>query len=314
MAAGNDYSLKNVVIAHLGFLLMVSLWGALFPAVEQVLKTWDVVSTTAGRHTFAVLALLVALAIGERRFPLHRRFPWRRLMLLGFFGMTVTSLLTTLSVSLSSGASAAIASATNPITSAITARLLQNVPLLPGVAAGAAISTIGGLVSIFAGHNGAVELGGGELLIVVSNVIWTWYSMMAQRWLTGYSQLQITGLTAAPGLVGLYAVVAIGAAGGWLDIRIDLSPLPVLLIIFAGAVSVAVGNFLWHFGVSRVGVTIAAMYNNLIPVVAVGIAYWAGTEPSLLQLVGGAIIIAGVLFAQIMAMRRRPVQPAAFEA
>jgi len=313
MTADRGATVKNVVVAHAGFLLMVSLWGAMFPAIEQVLKTWDVVSTTTGRHTFAVAALLAVLAVTERRFPLHRRLPWKRLALLGFFGMTVTSLMMTLSVYLSSGASAAIASATNPISSAITARFLQNVPLLPGVVAGAALSTVGGLISIFAGHGGAVELRGGELLIVVSNVIWTWYSLMAQRWLKGYSQLQITALTAVPGLAGLYAVSIVGAVCGWVEVRIDVSTLPLLLVVFCGAVSVAVGNFLWHFGVSRVGVTIAAMYNNLIPVVAVVIAYWAGTQPSPLQLVGGAVIIAGVLFAQLMALRRRPGQAAAVE-
>jgi drug/metabolite transporter (DMT)-like permease len=113
-----------------------------------------------------------------------------------------------------------------------------------------------------------------------------------------------------PGLLGLYLVMGVAASLGWVDLRIDLSPVPVMLIVFAGAVSVAVGNFLWHFGVSRVGVTVAAMYNNLIPVVAVAIAYWAGTEPSGLQLAGAAVIIAGVLFAQVAAFRRRSAQAA----
>src|SRR5919108_136980 len=51
---------------------------------------------------------------------------------------------------------------------------------------------------------------------------------------------------------------------------------------------------------------LAAMYGNLIPVVAAVIAVWAGTPPTPAQLVGGAIIIAGVLYAQTMALRRQP--------
>jgi drug/metabolite transporter (DMT)-like permease len=98
------------------------------------------------------------------------------------------------------------------------------------------------------------------------------------------------------------------------DFHIDLSPEPVLLLIFAGAVSVAVGNSLWHFGVSRVGVTIAAMYSNLIPIVAVMISFWVGTKPTTAQLVGAAVIIAGVLCAQMMALRRQSAQAAAVEA
>ena len=46
-----------------------------------------------------------------------------------------------------------------------------------------------------------------------------------------------------------------------------------------GAVSVALGNFLWHYGVSRVGVIIASMYGNLIPIVAVLMTLiWLGTR------------------------------------
>jgi drug/metabolite transporter (DMT)-like permease len=314
MSLNRTSAVGKAVVANVGLLVMVTIWGAMFPALERILRTWDVFSATAGRHTLAVIALLVVLSIHERRIPLHRGLPWIRLLLLGFFGMSVTSLLTTLSVYFSSGASAAIASATNPITSAITARLLHRVPLLPGIVIGSVLSTAGGLIAILGDGGAAVDLQGGELLLVVANVLWTWYSMMAQRWLAGYSQLHISGLTALTGLIGLYAVIAVAGVAGVAEFRIDLSPVPVALLVFSGAISVAVGNSLWHFGVSRVGVTIAAMYNNLIPVVAVLIAFWAGTKPTAAQLVGATVIIAGVLYAQAMALRRQPAQAAAVEA
>src|SRR6185312_9256875 len=176
---------------------------------ESVLRTWDVYSATAGRHTLAVIALFVVLSIRERSIPVHRGLPWARLLLLGFLGMSVTSLMTTLAVHFTSGVSSAITFATNPITSAITARLLHRVPLLPGIIIGSVLSTAGGLVSILGDDSGAVELRGGELLLVAANVLWTWYSMMAQRWLAGYSQLHISGLTALTGLIGLYAIIAV---------------------------------------------------------------------------------------------------------
>jgi len=314
MSLARTPAVRTAIVANLGFLVMVTIWGAMFPALERILRTWDVYSATAGRHTLAVMALLIVLSLRERRIPMNRKMPWARLLLLGFLGMSVTSLLTTLAVHFSSGVSAAIASATNPITSAITARLLHRVPLLPGIIIGSLLSTAGGLVSILGGDGAGVELRGGELLLVVSNILWTWYSMMAQRWLAGYSQLHISGLTALTGLIGLYAMIAVAGVSGIADFHIDLSPEPVMLLVFSGAVSVAVGNSLWHFGVSRVGVTIAAMYNNLIPIVAVAIAFWAGTRPTAAQLVGAAVIIAGVLYAQTLALRRQAAQAAAVEA
>ncbi|MGE0118389.1 MAG: DMT family transporter [Dongiaceae bacterium] len=310
MSAGRADPVRSAVAANLGLLLMVVIWGAMFPAIERILETWDVISATAGRHTLAVVALLLVLAIRDRGVPLRRSMPWGRLLLLGVLGMSLTSLMMTLSIELSSGVSAAIASATNPITSAVTARLLHRVPLLPGIVLGAALSTAGALVAIIGGAGAAVTLGGGELLVIAANVLWTWYSMMAQRWLAGYSQLHIAGLTALTGVAGLYAVIAVAGASGLAAFHVDLSPEPLLLLLVAGA-SVAVGNSLWHYGVSRVGVTLAAMYGNLIPVVAAAIAFWAGTPPTAAQLLGAAIIIAGVLYAQTLALRRQAAQVAA---
>src|SRR5215468_3689335 len=222
MSTDRSHPFRKAIVANLGLLVMVTIWGAMFPALERVLRTWDVYSATAGRHTLAVVTLLIVLSIRDRRIPVHRGLPWVRLLLLGFFGMSVTSLLTTLSVHLSSGVSAAIASASNPITSAITARLLQRIPLLPGIVIGSVLSTAGGLISIL-GNGGAVQLRGGELLIVVANVLWTWYSMAAQRWLAGFSQLHISGLTALTGLIGLYAVIVLAGTAGPVQFHLDLS-------------------------------------------------------------------------------------------
>jgi len=314
MIFGRTDTFRSALVANLGLLLMVVTWGSMFPVLDRILDTWDALSATITRHALAVVTLLVVLSLRDRRFPVHRHLPWRRLWLLGFFGMTVTALLTSYSVYLSSGVSTAIAAATNPITSALVARLVQGAPLASGLAVGAALSTVGGLISVFGGNDSDVELQGGEVLVIAANLLWTWYSIMAQRWLAGFSQLQISGLTALTGLLCLAALIgAIGATGA-AEFRVDLSWEPVLLLIYAGSVSVAIGNSLWHFAVSRVGVTVAAIFNNLMPIVAVLISLWIGTRPTMLQLAGGVVILAGVVYAQMLALRQQPVQAAAGDA
>lgn len=314
MIFGRSKSLKSAVVANLGLLLMVVTWGSMFPVLERILETWDPLSATVARHTLAVFTMLTVLGLRDRRLPVHGRLPWRRLWVLGFFGMTATSLMTSYSVFLSSGVSTAIAAATNPITSALVARLVQRAPLASGLAVGAVLSTVGGLISIFGGQGAEMQFRGGELLVILANLLWTWYSIMAQRWLAGFSQLQISALTALTGVLCLVAVVAMIGATGATDFRFDLSLEPVILLVYAGAISVAVGNSLWHFAVSRVGVTVAAVFNNLMPIVAVLISLWVGTRPTLVQLVGGAVILAGVIYAQMLALRSRSTQAAASEA
>ncbi len=89
--------------------------------------------------------------------------------------------------------------------------------------------------------------------------------------------------------------VLIGVA----EVSYDLSwrSLGMLLYLSAGPASFSL--FLWHFGVSRIGITAASIYGNLVPVVVVSIAIAAGRYPTVMHLAGGALIIAGVLFAQL---------------
>src|SRR6266404_4011131 len=100
-------------------------------------------------------------------------------------------------------------------------------------------------------------------------------------------------------------------AGGVMQVRVDFSPPTLLLLLYAGLLMIGVANLLWHFGVSRVGVAVATMYTNLMPVAAVLLTLWLGTAPSAGQLVGGAVILAGVLYAQLAARGvRQATRPA----
>jgi len=85
----------------------------------------------------------------------------------------------------------------------------------------------------------------------------------------------------------------------------DLRRLPLGYLLVAGIVPIALGNFCWHYGVSRVGIVVASMYNNLLPAAALAVTVMFGGAFTWLQLAGSAIILAGVITAQLLAMRRR---------
>jgi drug/metabolite transporter (DMT)-like permease len=145
----------------------------------------------------------------------------------------------------------------------------------------------------------------GEALIVLSNVTWTWMSMAAQRWLRGFSQLQITAFTVGAGAVGLLLLLPFIAATRLVEFQIDLGAEALALVLFAGAMPIALGNFCWHFGVSRVGIVVASMYNNLLPAGALAVTVVLGGTFTWQQLAGSAVILAGVFTAQLLALRRK---------
>jgi drug/metabolite transporter (DMT)-like permease len=290
---------RERILANVGLLVMVLLSGAFFPILERLLTSWDALSVTAGRQLLGGVALILVLALRERRLPWPRRALIGRLMLLGCGGIALGSLLTTLAVGWSDGISAAILSAANPFMAALIARIVEGQRLSGAVATGALLAVAGGVVAVLAGGGGLGSLRGGELLMLAAGALWTLYSILAQRWLAGHSQLAIAALTTLPAGVLLTAAVVILAAGGALAPRIDLSVPSLLMLGYSGLLSIGVGNVLWHYGVSRVGVAIATMYTNLIPIAAVLAMLALGAAPQPAQLLGGTIILAGVLYAQL---------------
>src|SRR5690606_12491292 len=168
---GADASHAGLITANFGLVFMVFLWGSFFPVMEHILKGWDPLSATAGRHLVAALSLVVAVLATERRLPFRRDLPWLRLLLLGSIGFVLSSICMSLSVLWSSGVAAAIVAATNPISAAITARLLFGMSLGRGILLGAALAVAGSGIAILGAGTAFGEFHGfkgGELLVIAA--------------------------------------------------------------------------------------------------------------------------------------------------
>jgi drug/metabolite transporter (DMT)-like permease len=301
---GRTIPLREIVIANFGLTVMVLCWGAFFPLLDRLLQTWDFYSVTLARQILGALVLFVGVLAERHRAPLPPIAPWRRILFLGFVGVTISSLLTSLGVMASSGLSSAIISTTNPVSSTLTAAVLYGDRPAAGMVFGTILSVVGGLVSVFGDAPiYRAEFHGGEILIVLANITWTWMSMTAQRWLHDYTQLQITAFTVAAGAFCLLLFLPIAVASG-VALRVDFGAESLWMMCFAGILPIALGNFCWHYGVSRIGVVAASMYNNLLPIAAVAITVSLGGSFSWLQVLGAAIILAGVFTAQLLALRR----------
>ncbi|MEE2980186.1 MAG: EamA family transporter [Pseudomonadota bacterium] len=86
---------RETLLANGALAIMVVLWGSSFPVIDALVQTWDVLSATVSRQIVAATMLLGLIAIRERRFPLRRSQPWRKLFILGTFGLALSSALMT---------------------------------------------------------------------------------------------------------------------------------------------------------------------------------------------------------------------------
>jgi drug/metabolite transporter (DMT)-like permease len=159
------------------------------------------------------------------------------------------------------------------------------------------------------------DLRGGELLMLAAFTCWSWYSTAAQRWLGGWSQVRISCVTMTVGGVALTIVYLIVAMLGGMPFP---PPAPAsgedwLVLLWLILALVSFGVLLWNFGVKRSGVVTASLYLNLTPIVAILILSLGGTTPNLQQVIGGAMVILGILWAELATMRHAAPPPAGID-
>jgi drug/metabolite transporter (DMT)-like permease len=213
----------------------------------------------------------------------------------GFFAMYAVG------VYFSNPISAAAAQAAGPLVAAITVRLMTGQPFDPGFGTALGLTILGGLI-LAAGSltdAGRITLGGGEIIVLLSNVVWTIYSLKAQTWFDKASQLHRTYVLSISALV----LVAMG---------LSQQPFAVSGVdVWAPFIAVAVlanglGNYFWNIGASRLGVAIASLWVNLMPFFAVLWAMLYGFMPNVFQIVGGLVALGGVVYMQWRKLQAAP--------
>ena len=289
---------QQKVLGNLAFCCGVPIWATMFPATEYLLNNWDPVAITFVRMSGGGLVLLVVFALLEDVSATLRAAPWGKIVLLGIVGVALSTFLFAWGIQLSSAVAGALIAATGPIVAALIGVVFKQ-PLQKGIVLGILLAVSGGICAALANGAGTADFRGGEIVVLLAMAIWVWYSYNCQRWLKGLSQVSIAALTVATGSIGFAAYVGMAELSGFHDVRFGTELKEWLLIGWLSIGPASTAIFLWHFGVSRVGVTIGSMYQNLVPIIVVLITISLGRYPSYLHLIAGVLIIAGVLYTQI---------------
>ena len=111
----------------------------------------------------------------------------------------------------------------------------------------------------------------------------------------------MTTTTGSLTLVSAYVIASLFGAGRFPP-ALPTAPLDIGLFLWLAFVPVMLGNLLWHHGVRQLGPVIAALFMNLMPITAILITAALGTAPTRQQLIGGALVLVGIMLAQL---RRR---------
>lgn len=298
-------------------LFVVLVWGVNFPIIKIALAAMPphVVNLFRFAVSAAVLGGLYAAQLRHHReassgsssgsFWAPMRTHGRRIAALGLLGYVAYQLCFIIGVNHTTAGSAALIMAAAPLWTAAVSRLLGYERLGLVAWAGLGLSLTGTALVIVTGAEGvAVEAGSlyGNLLMLAASFLWGAYTALNT---SVVREVSPTAFTFMGLLVALPALAAIGvpylgqvewaAVGLWVWAA----------ILFSGGLSTGIAFILWNQAVKDVGASSTAAYSNLVPFVALVVGATLLDEAvTLLQVIGGALIIGGLVVLRRARSRR----------
>jgi len=292
---------RHLLGAFAAMLFVGASWGANLPVSKVMLSYFDLFPMSALRIVAATAALAALLWLVEGRRALTididaRRFVWLGLMMSGFFALYLVGL------QFSNPITVAAVQVAGPLVSAATVRVVTGLRFDPGFGVALGLTLLGGLILAASNLSGAghVTFGGGEIVVLSSNTLWTLYSIKAQLWFADRaSQLHrayVASLSSMGWLILLsFGLIAVGWARSPLGVTDGWAWAQLLTVaMFASGF----GSYAWNIGASRLGVAVASLWVNMVPFFAVLWSMAYGFVPNVYQIAGGLVALSGVVYMQ----------------
>lgn len=265
-------------------------WASNFVVAALVVDEFTPIELTWLRWLGAVpILVLVAWWLEKpnwrsalREWPLHT--------LQAILGMVGYTLFLYAALATTSPVTASVISAINPAVIAIAAVIFLGERILKMGALGIAISFVGVLIVVFTGSGEfALVFSPGDLLMLGAISVWTAYVIVSRRVKTPpitatavQAALSVVVMLPLLAVVGLPGIAAGPSGEAWLGLA--------WIIIFPSAMS----YLLWNIAVTNLGPSKTGVFLNLLPVFTALIAFVFGDLITLGELIGGAIVLAGV--------------------
>jgi drug/metabolite transporter (DMT)-like permease len=296
--------------AALGLFATAVIWATMVPFIAALLPYFDPFLLSVLRYFLALPVLVALVFLTEGQNPFDRQLNWRQMFILGA-AMTGFSTFYTLGILYSDPLTAAVVLGLSPVMAAVLSWLMHRTPLSPTVYIAITLSVVGAMLVVQGAPASSLSdsgTRGGEVLLVMATTCWSWYSFKVQAWFSTMSNLRVTTLTSATAIIWLVAIYGLFVSTGLARLPMEIpgpGPVSMLLWVSWGAAGLAI--VLWHHGTSRLGVPVATLYINLIPVFAFILSsFMFSIVPNAFQIFGGLVVLAGVGLVQMNRLRNLP--------
>ncbi len=273
--------------------LATAVWGASYPFTKQLMTEVSPLTIVVSRAAVgaALLGLFGGARLAARDFNTDSL---RKLLVLSLLGVSAQQYIQAYALKYTLASNAGWLICTIPIMVAAMAAVLGE-RIGPSKLAAFALGTAGTLLVVF-GRAGAgpfsLPATKGDFIFLASCVDWTFYVLLAQRWLTDWPQAKATAATM---LVALASVLPFWLFSGGPSDFSAVSPQGWAGLAYLGALSSALGYLFWNNAVEGLGGVKASYFIYLQPFSAMLAAYlWLGERAAPAAFAGGLLILAGV--------------------
>ena len=288
---GQD-SPKHRCLAVAALLVTVSIWGTTFVITKVALRDVPPFTLTLLRFLLACLILLPLAWLEHRRAggPLA----WGPLVLAGLVGGFLYFALQNIGLVYTTASKASLILASIPALVSLLSALLLRERVGLRRWAGVVASVVGVAIVVLADRTATWHGGGpiGDFLILATAISWAVYTVLAKG-----LERRATPAVFSAATVGFGALFLLPGAGYELLTRPPAAPTLAgwLSIAYLGLIASTLPFLLWNYALTQIDASEAAVYTNLVPLVAVVSAVLLLQEAVVpAQLLGGLLIVIGV--------------------
>jgi len=275
--------------------LAMAFWATNFAFSPVVLDAVGAIQLTGSRWFIAIIVLIPLALITEKVTRAVIVGEWKIHVVQALLGYVGYTLLLYYALGVTSPVTASVLVALNPATIAIAARFILHENMSVNTIVGIAISIVGALVVVFGGGiAGGFAFSYGDVLLLIATVLWTAYSMLAPRVQT--PPITATAVQATISGIIMIPFMAIDIAWGntaWFT----MDGFDWLGVLWIGLIPSAGAYFLWNISSDWIGPTRTGAFLNIIPVFTALFVVAFGGSVTPTQVLGGALVLAGVSYA-----------------
>ena len=281
--------------SDLSLLGVVVIWGVNLPVMKVGLSHVEPFAFNASRLFLSAIVLGVFALLERTSIPMDRpRDAKKQILLYALTTSGLYQLIFLLAVTRTASGNGSLIMATVPMWTAILAWLWLGETLSKMARWGLAIAFLGTMiVALEKGIRADRTELAGNFLFLLAALLWAWGTVQSRTVLKFISPMRLSAVSTAM-MLPLHL-----AFGGWtiptllpkLGLREVWIPL-----LYAGVLSTGFALPMWNYGVRHAGAAHAAVFQNLVPIVAIASAWVVRGEPvTQYQIIGGVLIISGLV-------------------